>query len=124
LLVIGFAVMLVWPFLFFALIDTKQESLILFAVVLAKVLHDLQYAPQAAVIAEIFPSELRYSGISLGFQLASIIAGGPAPFIAIWLLARFETSAAIAAYVSIASLVSLIAMRILAGKRVHDVEAE
>ena len=45
-------------------------------------LHDLQYGPQAAFIAESFPGSLRYSGASLGYQLASITAGGPAPIIA------------------------------------------
>jgi metabolite-proton symporter len=122
MLAIGYSAMLVWPFVYFFLLDTKEAPLILLAIVLGKVIHDLEYAPQAAVIAESFPSDLRYSGISLGFQLASITAGGPAPFIAIWLLGTFHTSTAIAAYISVASLISLIALRILSRRPTHEVE--
>ena len=70
-------------------------------------LHDLQYGPQAAFISESFPGSLRYSGSSLGYQLASITAGGPAPIIAVLLLREFGTSTAIAVYMSICSMISL-----------------
>jgi hypothetical protein len=51
--------------------------------------HDMQYGPQAALIAEAFTPRLRYSGASLGYQLASVIAGGPAPLIATALFAAY-----------------------------------
>src|SRR5262245_54316170 len=68
----------------------------------------MQYGPQAAFIAESFPAPLRYSGSSLGYQLASITAGGPAPIIATLLLREYGTSTAIAWYISACSVVSLI----------------
>jgi hypothetical protein len=55
--------------------------LIFLAIVLSLIPHDMMYGPQAALIAESFPGHLRYSGASLGYQLASVIAGGPAPLI-------------------------------------------
>src|SRR5437868_4853374 len=72
-----------WPFL---------------AVILSLVPHDMLYGPQAALIAEAFTPRLRYSGASLGYQLASIIAGGPAPLIAAALFAHYKTGYAVAWY--------------------------
>ena len=63
--------------------------------------HDMQYGPQAALIAESFTPRLRYSGASLGYQLASIIAGGPAPLIATALFATYHTGYAIAIYIAV-----------------------
>jgi metabolite-proton symporter len=104
---LGCLVMTIFPFLYFAMLDTRSSGLILLAVVIALPLHDLQYGPQAAFIAENFPGSLRYSGASLGYQLASVTAGGPAPIIAAILLRRFGTSMAIATYMAICSLISL-----------------
>jgi MFS family permease len=104
---IGCLVMTIFPFLYFGMLDTKSAGLVLVAIVIALPLHDLQYGPQAAFIAENFPGSLRYSGASLGYQLASITAGGPAPIIAAVLLRRFGTSMAIATYMAICSLISL-----------------
>ena len=75
------------------------RRLIFLAIVLSLIPHDIMYGPQAALIAEAFPGRLRYSGASLGYQLASVIAGGPAPLIATWLFARYGTPYAIAAYI-------------------------
>src|SRR5258708_10701903 len=66
------------------------------AIILSFIPHDMAYGPQAALIAECFPPRLRYSGSSLGFHLASIIAGGPAPLIATALLAWTGSGYAIA----------------------------
>ena len=60
------------------------------AIVLSLIPHDMQYGPQAALIAEAFTPRLRYSGASLGYQLASVIAGGPAPLIATALFAAYD----------------------------------
>ena len=65
-----------------ALLDTESAALVLLAIVVSLIPHDMQYGPQAALIAESFPTRLRYSGAGLGYQLASVIAGGPAPLIA------------------------------------------
>lgn len=105
---LGCLVMLVWPFAYFSLLDSGQVALIVTAVVLALPLHDLQYGPQAAYIADQFPAPVRYTGSALGYQLASITAGGPAPLVAAWLYHRFHSSTAIALYMSLAALVSLL----------------
>ena len=113
LVAIGCALMVVWPFLYFQLLDTGSVALVCLAIVVAQPLHDIQYGPQAALIAESFPAEVRYSGSSLGYQLASITAGGPAPLVAIWLLQRFGSSMAVAAYLSLCGVVSLVALALL-----------
>lgn len=105
---IGCVVMLVYPFIYFSLLDTRSIGLVFLAVFIALPLHDMQYGPQAAFIAESFPGSLRYSGSSLGYQLASITAGGPAPLIAVLLYQRFGTSTAVAVYMAICSFISLI----------------
>ena len=76
-------------------------------------IQDLQYAPQAALIAETFPGSRRYSGASLGYQLASITAGGPAPLIAVWLYQTFQTSTAVAVYVFVTALISFVCLLLL-----------
>ncbi len=110
LTVIGCVVMMVWPFLYFQLIDTRVLSLMFVAILLGLPLHDLQYGPQAAVIAESFPAHVRYSGSSLGYQLASITAGGPAPIVAVWLYEKYGTSLAVATYVALTAVVSFISV--------------
>jgi metabolite-proton symporter len=119
---IGCVAMMVWPFLYFQLLDTRQVGLVLAAILLAQPIHDIQYGPQAALIAEIFPSRLRYSGASLGYQLASITSGGPAPLIAVWLLHEWGTSMAVAIYLSLSAAVSLIALMLLPDRSKEDLE--
>ena len=104
----GCVLMLIYPFVYFSLLDTRSIPLIFLAVMIGLPIHDLQYGPQAAFIAESFPGSLRYSGSSLGYQLASITAGGPAPLIAVLLYRQFGTSTAIAVYMSICALISLV----------------
>jgi len=78
LYLIGIAAIGVYTFIYFALLNTAIPAVIFVAIILSFIPHDLAYGPQAALIAECFPARLRYSGSSLGFHLASIIAGGPA----------------------------------------------
>ncbi|MBI4473572.1 MAG: MHS family MFS transporter [Acidobacteria bacterium] len=110
---IGCIVMMIWPFIYFGLIDTKVVWLVFLAIALGLPMHDLQYGPQAAFIAESFPGSRRYSGSSLGYQLASITAGGPAPLIALALYREFGTSMAVATYVALTGLISLICVALL-----------
>jgi metabolite-proton symporter len=120
---IGAALTGVFGFLYFAMLDTGSYALIFLAIVLSLIPHDIMYGPQAALIAELFPGRLRYSGASLGYQLASVIAGGPAPLIATWLFATYGTPYAIAAYILACAIVSLIAtalMRDYTGKALSD----
>jgi MFS family permease len=107
IIALGCVAMIVFPFVYFAMLDTKSLVLVVLAIVLGLPVNDLQYGAQAAFIAESFPGSLRYSGSALGFQLASVTAGGPAPILAVLLLREFGTSMAIAAYISICAVISL-----------------
>src|SRR5580693_7988709 len=84
---IGAVAMGIWGFVYFAMINTMGPGWIFLAIVVSLIPHDMMCGPQAALIAECFSPRLRYSGSSLGFHLASLIAGGPAPLIATALLA-------------------------------------
>jgi metabolite-proton symporter len=111
-----------WPY--FALLDTKIPGLVLLAIVLAPVVHDIQYGPQAAFIAEAFPPRVRYSGASLGYHLASITAGGPAPIIAAALYAAYGTSAAIVVYIVVCALISVASAAVLRDRTTEDIDVD
>ena len=121
---IGAACVGIYGFLYFALLDTASPALIFLAIVLSLVPHAMMYGPQAALIAESFPPRLRYSGASLGYQFASIIAGGPAPLIATWLFARYNSGYAIAFYILACSLISLAAAALLKDYTNKDISEE
>jgi MFS family permease len=106
---LGAAVTGVFGFIYFAMLNTMVPGWIFLAVVLSLIPHDMMYGPQAALIAESFSCRLRYSGASMGYQLASIIAGGPAPLIATALLARYHSGYAIAAFILLCAAISLVA---------------
>jgi metabolite-proton symporter len=110
---IGCVLMMVFPFVYFGMLDSGVTWVVCLAIILGLPSQDLQYGPQAAFIAERFPGSLRYSGASLGYQLASITAGGPAPIAAAYLFRSFQTSTAIAAYISFTALVSLVCVWML-----------
>jgi metabolite-proton symporter len=98
----------VWVFVFFTLLDTGQFWLIVLATVIALVFHAAMYGPQAAFISEMFPTKVRYTGASMGYQLAGIIGGALAPIISVALLARFDTSIAVSVYAVIMLLVTIV----------------
>ncbi len=106
-----------FAFPYYALLNSKSAGLVLLAVVLSLVVHDLQYGPQASLIAESFEPDVRYSAAGLGYQLASVIAGGPAPLIAAALLTRYGSSDAIALYMVGCAAVSLLALMLLPRRR-------
>jgi metabolite-proton symporter len=106
---IGVVLIGLFGFAYFGMMDTAAPVVVFIAIVLSLIPHDLQYGPQAALIAESFTPRLRYSGASLGYQLASIIAGGPAPLIAAWLFATYKTGYAISGYIAVLAVISLIA---------------
>src|SRR5262249_42039367 len=87
---LGAALTGLYGFAYFAMLDTRVPALVAIAIVLSLVPHDMMYGPQAALIAESFTGRLRYSGASLGYQLSSLIAGGPAPLIASALMGRYH----------------------------------
>jgi len=103
----------VYGFIYFALLNTMVPSLIFVAVALSLIPIMALYGPQAALIAESFAPRLRYSGAGLGYQLASIIAGGPSPFIATALFATYHSSYPIALYILACGVISIIATALL-----------
>ena len=98
---------LLWVFAFFLLLNTRSAPLIVLATVVALVFHAAMYGPQAAFIAELFSTRLRYSGASLGYQIAGVLGGALAPIISIALLGRFDTWLAISLYVSAMLLITI-----------------
>jgi MFS family permease len=110
---IGAVAMGAFAFVYFAMLNTALPALIFLAIVLSFIPHDMMYGPQAALIAECFPARLRYSGASLGFHLASITAGGPAPLIATALLAAYGSGYAVALYILLCAIVTIAATAFL-----------
>jgi metabolite-proton symporter len=121
---IGAAVTGLFGFLYFAIMDTGIPSWVFFGIVVSIIPHDMQYGPQAALIAEAFTPRLRYSGASLGYQLASVIAGGPAPLIATALFAAYHTGYAIAIYIAVCAIVSLASAAFMPDYTGKDVSRE
>ncbi len=121
---IGAAAVGVFGFIYFALLNTAIPGWIFLAVVLSLIPHSMMYGPQAALIAESFTGRLRYSGASLGYQLASVIAGGPAPLIAAWLFAKYGSGYAIAGYILLCAILSLIATAMLKDYTSRDISEE
>jgi MFS family permease len=121
---VGAVVTGVFGFIYFALLNTLVPGWIFLAVVLSLIPHSMMYGPQAALIAESFTGRLRYSGASLGYQLASVIAGGPAPLIAAWLFARYGSGYAIAAYILLCAILSLISTAMLKDYTGRDISQE
>ena len=93
--------------------DTAVPGLIILASLIAFAFHDLMWGPLAALTAESFTPRLRYSGASIGFQLAAVFAGGPAPIIATALLAATQSGQAIALYIFGCAIVSIVATALL-----------
>jgi MFS family permease len=110
---IGAVISGLWGFVYFGMLDTKVPWLIFLGVALSLVPIMNLYGPQAALIAESFSPRLRYSGTSLGYQLASIIAGGPSPFIATWLFATYHSSLPIAIYIMLCGVIGFVAAAML-----------
>ncbi|WP_050423166.1 MFS transporter [Bradyrhizobium tropiciagri] len=120
---IGALVTGVFGFIYFAMLNTGSVPVIFLAIILSLVPHDMQYGPQAALIAESFTGRLRYSGASLGYQLASVIAGGPAPLIATWLFGTYHSSTAIAIYIALCAVITLVATALMTDYTGKDINA-
>ena len=117
----GAALVGFYGFAYFRLLDTRMPYLVVIAIVLSLVPHDIMYGPQAALIAESFPGRLRYSGASLGYQLSSLIAGGPAPLIATALLSRYRSATPLTWFILACAVISLIATAMLKDHTNKDV---
>ena len=124
MLLIGVTVTGLFGFLYFGMVDSAVPSVVFLAIILSLIPHDMQWAPQAALIAEAFTPRLRYSGASLGFQLASVIAGGPAPLIATALFATYKSGFAIAIYIALCAAVSLVSAALMPDYTGKDISME
>jgi MFS family permease len=100
----------VWAFVFFPLLSTRSPVVIVLATVVALITHAAMYGPQAAFIAELFSTELRYSGASMGYQIAGVLGGGIAPLVSIALAGATGTAFAVSFYVLAMVVLTLIAL--------------
>ncbi|HEX6447176.1 MAG TPA: MFS transporter [Streptosporangiales bacterium] len=121
---LGAAIMGVWGFVFFAMIDSGIAWVAFIALALGLVPHAMQYGPQASLIAESFPTRLRYGGAGLGYQLASVVAGGPAALIATALIGGFKTGYAVAVYILLCAVITVVAVILLPDRSKVDLEDE
>src|SRR6202048_4137912 len=106
------------------MVDTAIPSAVFIAIVLSLIPPDVQYEPQAALIAEAFTPRLRYSVASLGYQLASVVAGGPAPLIATALFATYQSGYAISIYIAACAVVSLVTTAMMPDYTGKDISME
>jgi metabolite-proton symporter len=123
---IGIVCTALYAFPYFGLLNTRTAGLVLLAIVLSLIFHDMQYGPQAALIAESFGTNIRYSGAGIGYQLASVIAGGPAPLIAAAILKNTGSSTGISWYIIACCVVAMGALLLMprpAGSAPPSVEA-
>src|SRR5213082_389889 len=122
---LGIAVMAVWGFVYFGLYATAVPIIVFIAIAVSLIPHDMQYGPQASLIAESFTGRLRYSGASLGYQLASVVAGGPAPYIAtkIWAGQLFlpgKNPYMISLYILLCCVIGFVAVLVLKDRSAYD----
>jgi MFS family permease len=120
----GCVLVAAFTFVYFALLNTKVPELIFLAMALSFIPVMIMYAPEAALIAESFTPRLRYSGSSIGYQLASIIAGGPAPFIATWLFATYQSTIPIGIYACVCAAISICSALLLPDQTNKDIALE
>jgi MFS family permease len=120
----GCVIVAAYTFVYFAMLDTKDPTIIFIAVALSFIPVMIMYGPEAALIAESFTPRLRYSGASIGYQLASIIAGGPAPFISTWLFSTYKSATPIGIYVCVCAVISICAALLLPDQTNKEISHE
>ena len=99
-----------WGFVAFPMFNTKDPVIIVLAICLGLVIHSFMYAPQPAIMSEMFPTRMRYSGVSFGYQVTSIIAGSLAPIIATDILSKTGSWVGVAVYLAAAAAITLVAV--------------
>ncbi|BBZ64166.1 MFS transporter [Mycolicibacterium monacense] len=123
--VVGAVLGATWGFFAFPMMNSGSYVVVTAAVSIGLMIHALMYAPQPAIMAEMFPTRMRYSGVSLGYQVTSIVAGSLAPLIAVKLLDIYGSSVPIAIYLAVACAITLVAVfftRETKGIDLHDVD--
>lgn len=123
LYIIGAVTLGIFVFPYYAMLNSGNSAIIVLAIVLSIVVHDISYGPQPAFIAEAFPPEVRYSGSSLGYQLSSITAGGPAPLIATYLFHEYGTILAVSVYLAVLASIAAICAIFLPDSYRHNYNA-
>jgi len=113
----GAGLTIAWPFVAFPLFDTGQAPIILAGIMIGMAVHALMYAPQPAILTEMFPTRMRYSGVSLGYQVTAIFAGSWAPLIGAALLRAYDSWHPIALYVAGAGVISLVSALVMTETR-------
>ncbi|WP_413319776.1 MFS transporter [Agrococcus sp. 1P02AA] len=116
-----------WGFIAFPMFETGNDIVILLGIIIGLAFHALMYAGQPAIMAELFPTRMRYSGVSLGYQVTSIVAGSLAPIIATALLSEFDSYIPVAIYIVVScaiTLIAVLALRETKGISLHDVDDE
>jgi MFS transporter, MHS family, shikimate and dehydroshikimate transport protein len=103
----------VWAFPLFWLVNTKSFLLIVISLCIAQFFLGMMYGPQAALFSEMFSARVRYSGASIGYQGASVFAGGLAPIIMVWLLDKTGTSLSVSFYVFIMSALTFFSVYLI-----------
>ena len=121
---IGCVFMGIFGFVYVAMLNTGIPWVIFLAIAISLLPVMTEYGPEAALIAESFTPRLRYSGTSLGYQLASVIAGGPSPFIATWLFATYHSAWPIAVYILICAVIGIVATSLLTDYTNKGIAAE
>ena len=111
-----------WGFFAFPMMNSGNYVVITAAITLGLMIHAIMYAPQPAIMAEMFPTRMRYSGVSLGYQVTSIVAGSLAPIIAVKLLDIYDSSVPVALYLAGACVVTLVAVVVHPGDQGHRSE--
>ena len=102
----------IWAFFLFPLIDSGNFFLVILGVTGGLTFLGMMYGPQAAFFAELFTTEVRYSGASLGYQIGAIIGGSFAPTIATLLWTSYDIFW-VSVYIAIASIASLVSVYFL-----------
>ncbi|MBP2326965.1 MFS family permease [Kibdelosporangium banguiense] len=115
--VVGAVLAVVWAFPMFALVDTRSVPLIFLALVVITAANAIMAGPQPALISEMFPIRLRYSGASLCYTIGSVVGGGLTPLLATALFAEYGTTMAVSTLIAGISLLSLAAI-LPAGRRI------
>jgi MFS family permease len=118
----GAILMALVAFPFFLLLNTAVLGFIILGTALIAIAHSMQYGPQSSYIAENFPTGLAYAGSGLGYQGASLIAGGPAPLLATWMLPNFGWQA-ISVYIIACVVITLTAAALLPDRSRAEVAA-
>jgi metabolite-proton symporter len=120
---LGAALLGVWSFFLFPLIDTGSFMLITLSVCVGQVMVGMMYGPQAALLAELFSTHVRYSGASLGYQIGAILGGAMAPIVATVLLAAFDSTVGISVYITFACVLTLLSVFLLSETHQRDLQS-